>query len=326
MVIKKTTTVEEIMIAWLNEIERPNLKPASFDRKENTCKFQVFPYIGNTPAKLLCNNDIENLIQQLLQKGYANSTIKKAVEAVGCCYRYYRLHGKLSNDPVLGVRVPSGGRSKYRHVRFFLPEQVAAIQKECLRTYGNGTRVYPQGDLIIILLNTGMRVGELLALTWRDVDLHGRMINIDKNSVRVKQRKPDGSYEFVQIVQDSTKTSSGIRYVPINQTAHDAFLRLAELTGRRGFIARSRTGQPLLIGNIERTLLRILRNCGYPREYWYNVHALRHTFASNLLRKGADIKKVSEILGHSTVKFTYDYYIHFMPKDYTDTVNLLDEL
>lgn len=324
MTINKATTVKEIMADWLEKSERPNLKPSSFDRKENSCKWQIYPYIGSIPAKKLDNNDVEDLIQLLLAKGYSYSTIKKAIEAIGACYRYYRLHHKLTNTPTDGVRVPSGGRNKIRRIRFYSFEQLQMIQKECLRMFGNGVPVYPQGDLLVILINTGMRVGELLALSWPDVDLCRRLITIDKNAIIVKERNEQKENHYKQIIQDSTKTSSGIRTIPMNNEAYAAFVRLAALYGKRGLIAKTRNGKPLLVGNVERTLKRVLQNLNFPEDGWYNVHALRHSFATALLAKGADIKKVSEILGHSSVQITYDYYIHFIPKDYADTVKLLD--
>ncbi len=267
MIVAKTTTVEEIMAEWLEKVERPNLKPSSFDRKENSCKWQVFPYIGKIPAKKLCNDDIEDLIQTLLAKGYSHSTIKKAVEAIGACYRYYRLHHKLTNTPTDGVRIPSGGRNRIKRIRFYSLDQLQMIQKECLRKHENGTMVYPQGDLLVILINTGMRVGELLALTWNDVDLCRRIITIDKNAILIKNRGSSQDKRYTQIIQDSTKTTSGVRTIPMNNEAYAAFSRLTALYGKRGLIARSRNGKPLLVGNIERTLKRVLQNLGFPEDY-----------------------------------------------------------
>lgn len=326
MEISKNTTVQNIMLDWLEKIEMPHLKPDSYDRKENTCKYQVFPVLGSLPATELTNNDVEGMIQQLLRQGYSYSTIKKSVEAVGGCYRYYRTHGKLTNDPTAGVRIPKGGSSKAVKVRCYNADQLYAIQQESLRLRPDGSRVYPQGDLIIILINTGMRIGELLALNWSDVDLRHRQILICKDSVRIKSRAPSGRTSYIQLIQDTTKSPSGARTIPMNDTAYQAFIRLAKKNGKKGLIARTNTGSPLLHGNIDRTLRRIITNCGFPSTLQYGLHSLRHSFATNLLLRGADIKKVSELLGHSSVKITYDIYVHFIPADYMSTVLMLDEL
>lgn len=265
------------------------------------------------------------MIQKLRLSGYSYSTIKKALEAVVACYRFYRQHHKLISNPTDGVKVPSGGKKRITKIRFYSYDQLQIIQNECQRTYKNGNRVYPQGDLIIILANTGMRIGELLALTWSDVDLCKRIISVDKNAIRVKNRTTDATTKYSQIIQDSVKTSSSIRSIPINDTAYNAFQRLSQFTGKRGLVCRTKTGPRLSIENVRHTFDRILKNSGFPPEYWYGVHALRHTFATNLISRGADIKKVSEILGHSSVAITYDFYIHFISKDLQATVNLLDE-
>ncbi len=322
--ITKTTTVEEIFKCWLNDYEKFNLKPGSFDRKENTCRWQVYPHIGSKSAKSLSIDDVEFMIDQLRVSGYSYSTIKKAFEAVASCYRFYRQHHKLTNNPTDGIKVPSGGKKRVNKICFYTYEQLQIIQRECQRIYKNGGCVYPSGDLIIILANTGMRAGELLALTWSDVDLRRRIISVNKNAVRVKNRTPDAKTQYSHIIQDSTKTSSSIRSVPINDTAYDAFQRLSQSKGKRGFVCKTKAGSLLTLQNFRRAFDRILKNSGFPPEYWYGLHALRHTFATNLISKGADIKKVSEILGHSSVSITYDYYVHFIPRDLQATVNLLD--
>ena len=309
---------------WLYNHEIYNLKPSSFDRKENTCRKQIFPYIGELTVSQVVIDDIENLIQSLRTCGYAHSTIKKAYEAVNACFRYYCVHNKLKINPAVGVKVTYPGRRIPRKFKYYTHDQIIMIQNESARCYTNGRRVYPQGDLISILANTGIRVGELLALTWSDVDLLERTISIEKNAIQLKNRG-SSRRRYKQYIQDSTKTSSSIRIVPLNETAFEAFSRLEKLTGGRGLVACSRNGKPLNNSNVRRTLQRILANINFPKEKRYGVHSLRHSFATALVSRGADIKKVSEILGHSSVAITYDYYVHFIPKDYTSTVELLDK-
>lgn len=311
---------------WLYTQEIYNLKPGSFDRKENTCVQQVFPYIGSLPVKRVTIDDIESFVQSLRMAGYSYSTIKKAYEAVHACFRFYQIHRKIPTNPADGVRVSSGGRKLPLRVKYYTQPQLQMIQRECLRCYSNNIRVYPQGDLIIILANTGIRVGELLALTWNDVDFFNRSISIEKNAVQLKCRENNSrpEHHYKQFIQDSAKTSSSIRIVPLNQTAYDAFQRLRKISNGKGLVAQSRHGKALNHSNIARTLKRILQNLNFPANMIFGPHALRHSFASALISKGADIKKVSSILGHSSVTITYDYYIHFIPQDFSSTVELLD--
>ena len=87
------------------------------------------------------------------------------------------------------------------------------------------------------------------------------------------------------------------------------------------YVIVNKRGHRVLSSNLERSVRAILNNAGLDR---YGIHALRHTFASNLFRKGVDIKIISKLLGHSTVKITYDIYVHLFEEDMGNVTAVLD--
>ena len=87
-------------------------------------------------------------------------------------------------------------------------------------------------------------------------------------------------------------------------------------------LGTSPDGKPVLPSNFERSFHTVLKKAGIGGDY--GIHALRHTFASMLFTKGVDVKIVSKILGHSSVKITYDIYVHLFDKDVSRVTMVLD--
>ena len=241
--------------------------------------------------------------------------------ALNSGYQYALLDDVVSKNPCLGVELPAQNE-RTKEVESLSPDQMEALVAEIGKTDGRGCPLYYYGYAYILILNTGLRMGEALALTWDDVDWNRRLITVNKNLVMAKKRDADGNsvsgYDLV--VQDGAKTVSGNRTIPINQTAEHALRMLLDRNDTPYVIVNNR-GHRVLPSNFERSFRAILANAGVER---FGVHTLRHTFASNLFRKGVDIKIISKLLGHSTVKITYANYVHLMDEDLGNVTAILD--
>ena len=165
-------------------------------------------------------------------------------------------------------------------------------------------------------------MGEALSLCWDDIDFKSKTITVGKNNVLAKKRNTNGErvggYELQ--TQNSTKTSNGNRVIPINQTAEDA-LRALKVNNETPYVIINSRQNRVLPSNFERSFQHILESAEIAP---YGVHALRHTFASMLFSKGVDVKIVSRLLGHSSVKITYDIYVHLFEKDISRVTSVLD--
>ena len=145
---------------------------------------------------------------------------------------------------------------------------------------------------------------------------------VQKNSILVKNRDTSGDVigGYSLQVQESPKTISGNRIIPLNKTAEDALYALRSDNDTPYVIVNSK-GKPVLPSNFERSFHRILQTCELGN---HGVHTLRHTFASRLFAKGVDVKVISKLLGHSSAKITYDTYIHLMPQEIAHVTAVLD--
>lgn len=317
-------SLKEYIEKWLYEVKSNELKPSSLDRKEQTINYQILPYLGDIEISKLSCDDIQYMINDLKDK-YSYSTIKKAYEALNACLKYAVKKRDLQYNPAECVVLPKNLKRKKSDINYFNTDQIEKIKEEAERCYKTGKRVYRIGEIIVFLLNTGMRIGEALALKWSDIDFENHKVNVRKNVVYVKERSKDlhniSGYSYRE--QTSTKTKSGSRIIPLNSASMKALISLKGLNGKYKFVFSTATGNRIYSRNVDRMFRSILKRCNIKET---GIHALRHTFASQLFAKGVDVKTVSELLGHSEIGITYDTYIHLIQEQHITAVETLEDV
>ena len=167
-----------------------------------------------------------------------------------------------------------------------------------------------------ISLCTGMRIGELCALKWEDIDLANRLIYINKTLQRIYLKTEVGK-GVTKIVITTPKSEKSVRNVPIS----NALLELLEQMGKQ-------RGKYVLTGTTSYIEPRVYREHYQKFVEQHGIqpikfHALRHTFATRCIENGADYKIVSELLGHSSVNLTLNLYVHPNLEDKRRCVELL---
>lgn len=175
--------------------------------------------------------------------------------------------------------------------------------------------VYPlkKSASLCLLANfyLGLRVGELAALEWRNVDFEGRCLYIDKTAVKYFERDDNmmRSAGMTYHVVDGTKTLNAVRQIPMCDEALYLLTLLREHHKKKNydseFLAYDGT-QTVLVRSLDRTLRRLCTICGIPL---YNTHKIRKTFATYLHDSKVPIKTVSVLLGHADVSTTAKFYI-----------------
>lgn len=318
-VVKRS--VQGYMTDWLNEVKYNELKPSAFDRLEQTCKYQVFPFIGSLQMGMVTADDVQSVINQLTDKGYSYSTIKKAYNAINACFTFAYEREAIRKNPCIRISLPKKAEREKSDIVYFNDDERRALEQAALQQHKNGAYKSPNGWYIILLLNTGLRIGELLALQWCNVDFDNKQIKVTGNLKQVKARGESPTNYIT--VEQTTKTKSGHRIVPLTNRAVEALRYLEEHKHSDKYVAATKNGKPISARNIDRTFRQTLTAAGIDKKC--GVHSLRHTFASMLFKKGADPKTVSEILGHSDVNITYNIYIHLIQEQKAKVIDLLNE-
>lgn len=315
-------TVYSYFSTWLREYRFNKLKPSSYDRLESTINKHIFPNIGGLKFDRVTRDIIQALINRLYEKDKLSySSVKKVYVALNSCYNHALIDDVVTKNPCVGVELPSP--SERTKIVLPLNEEELRLMKEEIFERARYTSQHYYDYAYLLILNTGMRMGEALSLSWEDIDFKNKTITINKNNIITKRRDSNGNaiggYQAQR--QSSTKTSNGNRVIPMNRSAETALLRL-KVDNLTPYVVINSRHKPVLPSNFERSFHALLISAGIKENH--GIHALRHTFASMLFSKGVDVKIVSKLLGHSSVKITYDTYVHLFENDIKFVTNVLD--
>ena len=166
---------------------------------------------------------------------------------------------------------------------------------------------------IVLCLYTGLRIGELLALTWEDVDMKSGLIAVNK-ACHDKIEK-NGTARIVEL----PKTPSSKRIIPVPKQLLPV-LRQLKKTGKCEPVISSPEGKPIAIRSYQRSFSLFLKKLGIAHK---GFHSLRHTFATRALECGMDVKTLSEILGHKNAAITLNRYVHSLTEHKRNMMNRL---
>ena len=153
---------------------------------------------------------------------------------------------------------------------------------------------------ILISLYTGLRLGELLALKWQNVDIKNKLIFVDKSIETISQNHK------TLIIESLPKTQSSIREIPISKQLLN-ILKALKQNSKNDFVLVSHNNKQLQPRAYQKSFENLLKKLKIKH---YGFHALRHTFATRLLENGVDIKTISELMGHSSPTITLNRYVH----------------
>lgn len=295
---------------YMETVKKPKLKIASYERDCNTANNNIIPHIGGYELSELTTDIIQkSLINKLMSKGYSCSTINKAYVLTNECLKYACRQDLIPKNPCELVTKPTKSNLNYdsKDIRFFDDNEIERFKDTALRKYKNGKPAYLNGYPLIILIYTGLRIGEMLALKWKNVDLENKYIKVEANIAVVH----DGQDRIV-IMQKGTKTKDS-RIVYMTSSAYKYFEEWKQ-------IVNPHPNDYVMITNGKRDISAIYQSyigiCNKAQiDNHQGLHTLRHTFASLMIRKGVDIKLISEMLGHSSVSFTYNTYVHLIEEE-----------
>lgn len=329
-------TLTEAMNKWLYTTKQNKLKPQSYQRLESTIRNQIEPSkIGSMRYQLLDSEEIQSVIQDLIRNRYSYSTIKKTYDALNDFYRYASIKDKFSN-PMLLVTAPTKNNVKVeaKQIEFFEQEDIEKFIMECGVRHNTGTMKYRYGYAIAANIYLGMRIGELLALRWKDIDFERNTIYVCKTLIECANPKYDksqpnamrehGIKKTIYSIQNSTKMSKN-RYVPMNTRAKQLLLKHLEVSEYKeedDFVISTRNRRTSTIKNISDTI-RQIEIAADTQVQSYGTHILRHTCASLYFRKNVPIVTIAKILGHS-VEVCEKTYIHFVEEQMKEAASQID--
>ena len=294
---------------WLELYVDTKVKSTTYDNYKYAYETHIKNSIGKNKIENITPSLIQMFVNTLAEKGLAVSTIKKPVIVINRAFKKAVLNNVVMHNPCHDIEFPKKP-----------PKVVVAMTKDEQKRFANACPDTTYGRLFRFALNTGMRNGEILALSWEDVDFDNKIINVKNTAVRINNREDNPKVKVITEIH-SAKTDSGIRSIPMTNEAYAILKKQREIS--TVFCFESTNGKILDKRNIAKALSKVLKTAD-DIQTEVTMHVLRHSFATRLLEKGANIKAVSQILGHKSIQITLDTYAHVLPDLKFDTINLLN--
>lgn len=283
-------TVKELTLEWLF-IMNQKIKQSTAANYRMKAEKHIIPSFGSINCNMLKAADIYHFIEKKLKAGLSARYVFDIVVLMKSIYRYasriYRIKNVLD-----GLTMPKRSKTE---VDMLNSEQQAKLDEYIQ----NSNSLTALG--IAISKYMGLRIGEVCALQWSDVNIEKRIITVRKTVQRIQCF---GEKKRTKIVVTEPKSASSVREIPIPSRLIPMLMRCK--SSQEKYVI-SGSMKPLEPRAMQYRFARILRNENLPSVHF---HSLRHSFATNCIALGFDVKTLSEILGHSSVEITLNRYVH----------------
>ena len=284
---KYSQKFENKIITWL-EKEKIIVKESTFSYYNNVVQKHIKPYLGN--ININCIN--EELIIKYITNLIDNTDLKMStIRGIIIILKQILNYCNISID----IKLPKTEKNKIIILNKNDKKKLEEYIQLNLNEYTLG---------ILLSLQAGLRIGEVCALKWKDIDLDTGIISINKTISRVSNFEKKG--KKTKLILMEAKTKNSIRQIPINYKLIELLKKFKKNKNDNYFVLSSNNNftDPRTYYYKYKSILKKIKLNNY------KYHTLRHTFATNCIELGLDPKSLSEILGHSDIKITLSLYVH----------------
>ena len=297
------------LIQWLENYIRPSVKVRTYERYKLIIEQHIKDKTGSIELNDLSPLVLQSFITWLLQsgnkrtgKGLSANSVNAVISVIQSSLKTAHLWGLTKDYTADKLKRP---KLKEKPVECF----TLAEQKQIEQAVLNDKKDKLYG--IILCLYSGLRIGELIALQWSDIDFAKGILTVSKSCHDGK----DG------LIIDEPKTATSRRTIPLPKQ----LMPLVKMLKKRSdsdFVVSSH-GKPVSVRSYQRSFELLLKKLDIPHR---GFHSLRHTFATRAIECGMDVKTLSEILGHKNPTVTLNRYAHSLMEHKQDMMNRLGKL
>ncbi|WP_353892689.1 site-specific integrase [Proteinivorax hydrogeniformans] len=311
----ESPTVKEYFEQWL-DTTRSTVKQTTYDGYAIHLRTHIIPKLGDVMLNELTISKIQNFLNEKKEAGLGTRSLKYIKTTLSVGLNHAIRQELIKTNPAQHVKVPS--TQQKTEAKYWTTEEINKflIKAQTTRHYA----------LYYTALTTGLRRGELLALTWDRVDLQKGILKIDTNLVatstgaKMETPKSQSSNRYVSLTKDIIKVlKSHKKKQKKEKSGYQEDLDL---------VFCKKNGEMLAPGSISDHFKKLVAKlCKENKEFTrITFHELRHTFATHALESGVDYKNLQKLLGHSTISITMDIYSHVTAKMTQDTVDKLSKM
>ena len=324
-------TVQAWMETWLETYSRPSVKLSTYVSYEQYIRTHINPLLGDRLMSSLRPMDLQNFFNDRAargnakdEKGLSPKTLTNLRNMMHMSFDQAMREGILSRNLVDDVRLPKLPKREMRVLN--RKEQERLILSAQLSPE-------PSAFGVVFAMFTGLRLGEICALKWKNVDMEKRVVYVDST----RKRLPcfDSSIKTATLVMDlsAPKTEASIRTVPLMNRLFNDIVQykdqqeqiMREYPGYNagGYMFCQENGAPYEPNSFAALFHRCVKMAAIP---YANFHCLRHTFATRSLEQGMDVATLAKIMGHSSPSVTLQKYAHALPDHQQESIEKLDSL
>lgn len=309
--------LKDLMSTWLFDFlhKSSKIKPSTFQRYEGIYrKYIKESTIAGLKIKDLNTIKLQKFFNNLSEK-YSYSQLRYLCDVLRNFFNWCIDSGYILKNPCLKIEIKGNKSDIIKRKRENKIEILSEDEISKIKDYIKGTDF----ELLFLLdLSTGLREGELLALTWNDIDLKEKTLTVEKSVKEVYVYENEDT-RHIETLTQIPKTMTSFRTVPIPDSI---IKKLKSIKTKKGLLFFDETHQVLKAKNVSYKWRKILKDCNIPHK---KFHSIRHTYASTLLKNGVDIQTVAELMGHSAIAIT-QIYLHSSKEQKHDAVSKLNYL
>lgn len=298
---------------WFNELKKDNIKKNTRKTYNDRWRINVKPFIGNKPLNKVTAIDLLGIMKNMKEKNYADSTMN---------HTRGLLHQLFDTAVDLDIIDKNPVKRQMHDVKGRATEKKEALTDEELEKFLNEAKHRTKYNQYAFILQTGLRIGELIALTWDDIDFEKRMLTVNKT---MEYRSSEGQWHI-----GTPKTKSSNRKIYLNDLAIDILkdqrrknMSLKQIPiefAKQVFLTRN--GTPTKNSAYDTSIVAICDKVGIRR---FGIHILRHTFATRCARAGMKPQVLKKIMGHAKIKTTMDIYVTVFDSDEMREMNFIQD-
>ena len=298
---------------WLTHYIKPSSKQRTFEQYSKVAQIHILPYLGDIELTDLTPFVLQKFITELTTngnkrtgKGLSPNFVKTILSVIQNSLKTAHLVGYLPEYSTNKIKRP---KIVEKQVECFTIQEQKKIEEAALSAKKDKYRG------IVLCLYTGLRIGELLALMWNDIDFEKSVLSVTKTC-------HDGNENGKHIrIIDTPKTENSRRQIPLSKTLVKILKDIKKKSKCEFVIADGE--KPVFIRSYQRMFELFLKKLGLQHK---GFHSLRHTFATRALECGMDVKSLSEILGHKNAMITLNRYAHSLWEHKAEMMNKLSKM
>ena len=294
-------TTEKLLTEWLEIYQKEHIKARTYSRYQGLISMHIVPTLGERCISEVGRREIQEFLTQQKKGGnmrngenLSATSTNMMLSILKLAFEYACLMEYIEENPCVRVRRT---KAESKKIEAFTVDEQRAIEREIARS--DDRRLHG----IILCLYTGLRIGELLGLTWNDVDFDRGVIKITKTVYREK----DG-HGIWQLCVDTPKTKASDRVIPLPEYITD-MLGQDFKSAKTPYVIENKKSERMSIRSYQYIFEKLTERAGVRK---LNFHALRHTFATRAIECGMDIKTIADIMGHQNASITLNRYAHCM--------------